>query len=83
VAALRPLAYVMENVDRTARSSAYQRARALLKEAGYGITETVLDASCYGVPQRRKRFFSIGVLGEADGFLLPYLEKLRGTAPSP
>jgi DNA (cytosine-5)-methyltransferase 1 len=41
----------------------------------------VLNASYYGVPQRRKRFFSIGVLGEADGFLLPYLEKLRGDRP--
>lgn len=82
VAALSPLAYVMENVDRTARSSAYQRARALLKEAGYGgVTEVVLDASHYGVPQRRKRFFSIGVLGEADGLLLPYLEKLRKKRP--
>jgi DNA (cytosine-5)-methyltransferase 1 len=81
VVGLRPLAYVMENVDRTARSSAYQRAQALLKEAGYGITEAVLDASYYGVPQRRKRFFSIGVFGEADGFLLPYLQRLREERP--
>ena len=77
VATLRPLAYVMENVDRTVRSLAYERARSVFKRAGYGITEAVLDASYYGVPQRRKRFFSIGVLGEADGFLLPHLERLR------
>jgi len=81
VATLRPLAYVMENVDRAARSVAYERARSLLKEAGYGVTEAVLDASYYGVPQRRKRFFSIGVLGEADGFLLPHLERLREERP--
>jgi len=81
VAGLRPLAYVMENVDRTARSIAYGRARSVLKGAGYGITEAVLDASYYGVPQRRKRFFSIGVLGEADGFLLSYLKKLREDHP--
>ena len=81
VAALRPLAYVMENVDRTARSAAYGRAGSVLKEAGYGITEVVLEASHYGVPQRRKRFFSIGVLGEADGLILPYLEKLREDRP--
>jgi len=81
VAALRPLAYVMENVDRTARSSAYQRARALLKEAGYGVTEAVLDASYYGVPQRRKRFFSIGVLGEVDGFLTLHLMEMREDRP--
>jgi DNA (cytosine-5)-methyltransferase 1 len=81
VAALRPLAYVMENVDRAARSAAYGRARSVLKGAGYGFTEVVLDASYYGVPQRRKRFFSIGVLGEADGFLFPHLERLREDRP--
>jgi DNA (cytosine-5)-methyltransferase 1 len=81
VVGLRPLAYVTENVDRTARSAAYGRARSVLKGAGYGITEAVLDASHYGVPQRRKRFFSIGVLGEVDGFLLPYLERLREDRP--
>jgi len=81
VAGLRPLAYVMENVDRTARSAAYGRARSVLRGAGYGITEAVLDASRYGVPQRRKRFFSIGILGEADGALLPYLERLREERP--
>jgi DNA (cytosine-5)-methyltransferase 1 len=81
VAALRPLAYVMENVNRVARSAAYGRARSVLKGAGYGIAEAVLDASYYGVPQRRKRFFSIGVLGERDGFLLPYLERFREDRP--
>jgi DNA (cytosine-5)-methyltransferase 1 len=81
VADLRPLAYVMENVDRTARSAAYGRARSVLRGAGYGMTEAVLDAFYYGVPQRRKRFFSIGVLGERDGFLLPYLERLREERP--
>jgi DNA (cytosine-5)-methyltransferase 1 len=81
VAVLRPLAYVMENVDRAARSAAYGKARSVLKGAGYGITEAVLDASRYGVPQRRKRFFSIGVLGERDGFLLPYLERFREERP--
>jgi DNA (cytosine-5)-methyltransferase 1 len=74
VAGLRPLAFVMENVDRTPRSKAYKEARRLLVEAGYGLTETTLDASLCGVPQRRKRFFSIGVLGVEDGFLLPLLE---------
>ncbi len=80
-ATLRPLAYVMENVDRAARSSAYGRAQALLREAGYGVTEVVLDASYYGVPQRRKRFFSIGVLGEVDGFLTLHLMEMREDRP--
>lgn len=61
--------FVMENVDRSAKSSAYAVARAALKTSGYGLTEKILDASLCGVPQKRKRFFVIGCLGENDGFL--------------
>lgn len=81
VAGLRPLAFVMENVDRTPKSEAYAEARKTLKEAGYGLTEEVLDASLCGVPQRRKRFFAIGVLGAEDGFLLPLLRARLARRP--
>jgi len=69
VARLRPVAFLMENVDTTPKSQAYAKARGILKAAGYGLTEEVLDASLCGVPQRRRRFFAIGVLGEKNGFL--------------
>ena len=69
VTAIRPKYFVMENVDRAQKSTAYKIARKLLSEAGYGLTEVVLDASYFGVPQRRKRFFCIGSLEEKDGFL--------------
>tara|TARA_R110001606_G_scaffold249840_2_gene397738 strand:- start:1455 stop:2384 length:930 start_codon:yes stop_codon:yes gene_type:complete len=74
VSSARPRWYVMENVERSKKSTAYGNARTILKEVGYGITEIVLDASLCGVPQKRKRFFSIGALGEEDDFLLSYLE---------
>jgi len=61
--------FVMENVDRTFKSKAYAKARNIFKSAGYGLTERILDASLCGVPQKRKRFFCIGRLGEGDGFL--------------
>lgn len=64
-----PVWLVMENVDRTLKSMAYSKAREILKSAGYGLTEKILDASYCGVPQKRKRFFCIGCLGEKDGFL--------------
>ena len=70
---VRPKWYVMENVDRTRKSKAYVDARELLKNVGYGITEIVLDASFCGAPQKRKRFFSIGLLNANDGFLLDEL----------
>lgn len=68
-----PKAFVMENVDRAAGSSAYHSARNLLKKAGYGLTEITLNAALCGAPQRRKRFFCIGIIGENDGFLIKKL----------
>ena len=70
VSAVAPKYFVMENVDRAQKSNAYSEARAILKAAGYGLTETVLDASLCGVPQKRKRFFCIGIKGAEDGFAL-------------
>jgi DNA (cytosine-5)-methyltransferase 1 len=64
-----PRWFVMENVDRSKNSRAYAKARDVFKKAGYGLTERVLDASLCGVPQKRKRFFCIGLFGAKDGFL--------------
>ena len=69
IASIKPRYFVMENVERARNSNAYAEARKIFKDAGYGITERVLTASYCGVPQRRKRFFCVGILGESDGFL--------------
>lgn len=69
VTTLQPQYFVMENVSRAKTSNAYNRARALYKRCGYGLTEVVLDASRCGVPQHRNRFFCIGALNHPDGFL--------------
>ncbi|MFT0802971.1 DNA cytosine methyltransferase [Bacillus swezeyi] len=66
---IKPKWFVMENVDRAQKSLAYSRARSYFKEANYGLTEIVLDASKCGVPQKRRRFFCIGKLEENDRFL--------------
>lgn len=68
ISAIRPKYFVMENVDRARNSKAYAFARDKFKDAGYGLTEVVLDASKCGTPQKRKRFFCIGALGKDDGF---------------
>ncbi|MCL2051609.1 MAG: DNA cytosine methyltransferase [Lachnospiraceae bacterium] len=75
VSALKPNWFVMENVDRIKKSTAYSEARTILRNNGYGLTEIVLNASICGVPQRRKRFFCIGSLNANDGFLLDYINK--------
>jgi DNA (cytosine-5)-methyltransferase 1 len=81
VAIVRPQWFVMENVPLAARSQAWTDARAMLVKAGYGLTESKLDASLYGVPQRRRRLFVIGRLGEQHGFLESALASARSAQP--
>lgn len=71
VAAVCPSFFIMENVPRARLSEAYQSAREVLKQSGYGLSEITLDASFCGVPQRRKRFFCVGILGGIDEALIP------------
>jgi DNA (cytosine-5)-methyltransferase 1 len=77
ICTIKPRYFVMENVDRAQKSNAYLFAKELFKATGYGLSEMVLDASYYGVPQRRKRFFCVGSLGQEDGFLDEGIGKLR------
>ena len=74
IAGIKPKWFVMENVDQITKSEKLFEARAIFKNAGYGLTEKILDASFCGVPQRRKRFFMIGTLGVNDNFALPFIE---------
>lgn len=71
---IRPQYFVMENVDRAQKSKAFEKAESIFKNAGYGLTKMVLDASKCGVPQKRKRFFCIGALGKDDDFMKKNLE---------
>lgn len=77
IAAVKPKFFVMENVPQVRKSKAYAEARKIYKATGYGLTETVLTASYYGVPQRRKRFFCVGALNAPDGFLSAALEQAK------
>ena len=68
VSRYRPEFFLMENVPRAQKALAFRRAIKTLEEAGYGITEQVIDASRCGVPQTRKRLITVGFLGRnVDG----------------
>lgn len=82
VQGVSPQYFVMENVARARNSQAYAAARRLFKAAGFGLSEVVLDASLYGVPQKRKRFFVVGGKDFEDGELLNALEKRESLIPS-
>ena len=81
ISKIKPSVFVMENVDRIVKTNKLIEAKCLLKESGYGLSFKILDASYCGVPQKRKRFFMIGVLGEQDGFLDKALEVGQSKQP--
>ncbi|MXW42221.1 MAG: DNA (cytosine-5-)-methyltransferase [Acidimicrobiia bacterium] len=59
----RPMGFLMENVPQVRNSFTYGRMRRDMAGAGYSLVEMVLDASRFGVPQLRRRFFAFGHLG--------------------
>ncbi len=65
----KPQWFVMENVSRFSKTKTYEEVIKTYRKAGYGLTIAVLNASHFGVPQRRKRLFCIGKIGANDGFL--------------
>jgi len=81
VARVRPKFFVMENVDRAKDSFAFSLAKDVMRGAGYGLILMTLDASRYGTPQRRKRFFCIGGLGLPDDFIDVPVESLASDNP--
>ena len=72
---VKPQWFVMENVERIITSEKLKWGKRLFQETGYGLTETILDASLCGVPQIRKRYFLIGLLGGDDTVLEYYIAK--------
>ena len=81
VVKVRPEYFVMENVPEITKSQILETVIKSVKDAGYGISKMVLDASLCGVPQSRRRFFLVGHLNDKDGFLDQYL--LQGLSKEP
>lgn len=81
ICGVRPQWFVMENVALITKTQKLVEAKKLFKQAGYGLSEHVLDASYCGVPQKRKRFFLIGRLGETDGFMSAIINESLSSKP--
>ncbi len=81
ISKVKPLLFVMENVERITKSYTLSEAVKIFKKAGYGMTSKVLNASLCGVPQTRKRFFLIGLLNGKDNVLDYYLTKNLSNKP--
>lgn len=74
ISTIRPKWFVMENVERITQTQKLIEAKEIFRNAGYGLSQYILDASYCGVPQKRKRFFLIGKQNEMDGFMDPYIK---------
>lgn len=81
----RPTWLVWENVPGVLsdRTGAFGSFLGGLAELGYGFAYRVLDAQYYGVPQRRKRVFVVGYLGDwrCAAAVLFERESLSGDPP--
>lgn len=65
--ALQPTVVLWENVPGVLSSNGGRDFGAIiggLAECGYGISYRVLDAQHFGVPQRRRRVFLVGYIGD-------------------
>lgn len=75
VKGIQPEAFIFENVvgiTQEKHSDVISYMVDKFKGLGYGISYTVLNAANYGVPQRRERFFLIGINGiENPAFPFP------------
>lgn len=73
---LRPRMFFMENVPgllgKRGRDVA-SRFEVRMKEAGYGVSSSIMDAAAYGVPQHRRRVVFVGwrVDAKVPTFKLP------------
>ncbi len=72
---VKPSWFVIENVERIAKSHVITTALDVFRNSGYGLTSVILNASYCGVPQARKRYFLIGQLDGEDDYLSLYLTK--------
>ncbi|GAB3332598.1 DNA mismatch endonuclease Vsr [Micromonospora halotolerans] len=69
VAELKPRAFMMENVPGMVYWKAGHFGAKILdafKDLGYSVTKDILLAADYGVPQRRRRLFIVGLLGDKE-----------------
>lgn len=81
ITSVRPQYFLMENVPEITKKEILTDVLEKFRNAGYGLSSTVLDASLCGAPQSRKRYVLVGSLGDQDGFLQKYVDSNLASAP--
>lgn len=77
VTRIRPRMFLMENVERAIKTKTYRAALRKFKNAGYGLSVAVLDASLCGAPQTRKRIVVVGGLGTDMSQLVEIYKRIQ------
>lgn len=81
IVGLKPQYFCMENVQMIHKYDALEIAKNIFRTNGYGLSEVILNASFFGVPQNRKRYFLIGSLGGSDDIFTEELQKKVNELP--
>jgi DNA (cytosine-5)-methyltransferase 1 len=74
VAVIRPDAFLMENVPRLAAGDRLIYLEGIIQQferLDYSVKCMVLNAADYGVPQKRRRLFVVGMRGRSFRFPMP------------
>lgn len=76
-----PDALIVENVPQFRKWRLYPLWREALQTIGYELTEHLLTATAFGVPQRRKRLFIVGTRRPGFVFKAPQLVREPAIGP--
>lgn len=68
--------YAFKKIKDTSAVPYSEIVKKKLRDLGYGVHAQVVDFSHYGVPQRRKRFIMVGVLGGNESDAELFFEKI-------
>lgn len=84
IVAIKPHCAMLENVSRVLGENHEERIKKLtgvLQDVGYQVSEVILDAADFGVPQRRKRAFFMITKRGVDPKILMQLFESRKKSP--
>lgn len=86
IEAVKPKAFVMENVKALGKLDKFKAVRLELykrfKRMGYSYSKVVLNAKDFGVPQSRERVFFIGIPDHAAAIKLSDFDEFKKDAPT-
>lgn len=78
---IKPKWFVMENVPRITKASAFADIKKQFIAAGYGLSAVTLNAALCHTPQSRSRFFLIGELNGKQEALITLIDRSLAKKP--